>query len=688
MAYLHTDGIPAYDELGREKFAKEIANNIIKGIPNGSESFVIGINGKWGVGKSTLLKYIENALNLTIEKEQENLVILSFDPWLYSGQEHLQSKFFIELSNQLKIKKKGDEELLDLLADFLKVTANEQMLNASIASLDTHVAGTGFILKIFLSILAGVIRRKKKKLIARQNDLSNQRANINNKLIASNTRLIIFIDDIDRIYPDEIAEIFKLVKLNLNFTNTVFIISYDKDIVEEALRKKFGDNWAKYPEKIIQVDFTVPFPNKNTLGKIFIREIAALFSELDCKINTKEIQDYWEYLGLKRYFQTIRDIKRYINSLRFRLPFIKDEVYPTEFIVIEAMRLFDYEVYKFIYHYFHPFGDRIRFKESKKTLDDNLKENSIYNEETSYLVNRLFDISRNMFPGKFEGKLIQRTENFEKYFALGLADYDVEQKILDYFLDLENDEDRFNIMVEIYTLGKMDDFLRRLDKDHLNGKSSFNINAIVSILQFWNEDDKNMRHYLERIENALDNLVDIGGDKAKGLLYFEITKTNQFSQSRYYILSWMLQRNNPDYWIINGEQLKDEAAKKHKEILLHWNDFALAYNNNYRMDISIRQRFLVDYIKEFKDDYLKRIKDFMTKPDFLIDIFEMITMKDTSDIKEYGNSQDFIPYPYFKDYMNELNAQWHSSQQVFKNRGVSEDIRSYLDQRGYKQAYS
>lgn len=63
---MHTD-LPLtdsdHDKLGRFLFATEIATGLVEAFSDNNESVVLGINGTWGSGKSTLINFIIQDLN-------------------------------------------------------------------------------------------------------------------------------------------------------------------------------------------------------------------------------------------------------------------------------------------------------------------------------------------------------------------------------------------------------------------------------------------------------------------------------------------------------------------------------------------------------------------------------------------------------------------------------------------------
>ena len=57
-------------------------------------SFVIGLEGKWGTWKTTILSTLENDINHSTELE--DCIVFNYSPWLYGSNQDLYTKFFEE----------------------------------------------------------------------------------------------------------------------------------------------------------------------------------------------------------------------------------------------------------------------------------------------------------------------------------------------------------------------------------------------------------------------------------------------------------------------------------------------------------------------------------------------------------------------------------------------------------------
>ncbi len=64
------------------------------------------------------------------------------------------------------------------------------------------------------------------------------------------------IDDIDRLIPSEVQELFQLIKVNADFPNVVYLVLFDRSVVEKNIEKVVAVSGRDYLEKIVQVGFT------------------------------------------------------------------------------------------------------------------------------------------------------------------------------------------------------------------------------------------------------------------------------------------------------------------------------------------------------------------------------------------------------------------------------------------------
>lgn len=319
----------ADDKLGRSLFASEIANGLVKSFETNNESIVVGINGSWGSGKSTLINFIISEIQQISKDNNQEIITISFNPWMFSGQKELQNIFLKELFSKLEKNKAKFKDASQKIADFL----------GHLNWLKYVHSGANEAIKDTKEFLEGVGKGK---------DINDLKKEIDDLLIKSKVKLYITIDDIDRLLPNEVTDIFQLVKLNGNFANTIFILAYDREVVDMALEKQFNKNGRKYIEKIVQVDYTLPNVPTEVLTKVLFDNLEQLFSEGEIKNGITTIIGNLKHSQFATYFKTLHDIYRFGNSIKLRLASIYMELNLFEYFLIEAVRIFDYKAFEFI----------------------------------------------------------------------------------------------------------------------------------------------------------------------------------------------------------------------------------------------------------------------------------------------------------------------------------------------------
>ena len=308
------------DVLKRAPLAEKVAQLIKR--YKGKESYVIGIEGIWGAGKTSFI-------NLVLENFKANdAVIVKFNPWNFANQNELIADFFDSFLAGVN-NSDEDSEIKETLAAYSKKLLKQTEFEFS-PSFSVFGAANFSLGKV--------------KKVGGIPTLSEMRKNIDTLLHRRSKKILVVIDDIDRLDRQETLLILKMVKMTANFPNTVFLLAYDREKVAERITEQ-GIGGEDYLKKIVQVSFTLPVPDKQNLRGV-------LFSGLDATLNTvyggytfnQEEQKHWEAVfhhGLGDLFITIRDINRFLSSLQLNWSVInKEDVNPVDFIAVEALRIF------------------------------------------------------------------------------------------------------------------------------------------------------------------------------------------------------------------------------------------------------------------------------------------------------------------------------------------------------------
>ncbi|RKD71195.1 putative KAP-like P-loop ATPase [Sinobaca qinghaiensis] len=374
------------DLLERKDFAKHLGKAISEW--KESESLVIALNGEWGIGKSSIINMALDHIENDIEVEKPT--IISYNPWIYSDLSNLTSNFFDELSKELAIQNQAikDKEIADklkLYSNLLNMVPDKTVFKAtydkliigiglagiSLSSIAEWIGVTNEVLKniLFISgavLILGQLTRGALTRLSnffgtrskiREKTAIDYKAEITNELLERNKKLVIIIDDIDRLTYEETKEIFRLIKINADFPNTIYLLSFEKEVVQKNLDVSLGVSGAKYMEKIVQVSFDVPEAQAENIHKYLFEQLDRILSRLPESVlkyfSTDSI--YWGNVfqsGIKYFFKNLRHVKRFASSLEFNISqMYKDsvmEVNPIDFIAIETLKVFRPDFHNFM----------------------------------------------------------------------------------------------------------------------------------------------------------------------------------------------------------------------------------------------------------------------------------------------------------------------------------------------------
>lgn len=310
---------PQDDLFGHAPFAESLSNSICR-YP-GNDGLVLALYGPWGSGKSTVLSYVRHFLEQRSKAEQP--VIVTFNPWWFSGQENLARAFLGQLQAVLPTKSEKFKKLGDLLGDFAEGVGG-------LIDLSGMTGGAAGMIGKFI----GMVTKRKPK------DVPALKFEISKILREAEKRILVVIDDIDRLTPEETRQLFTVIKALADFPNIVYLLAFDREVAAQAIEQQSGMPGERYLEKIIQVPFELP-----PVDRVALR--AALFKRLDEVLGDTSDglfdQSYWTnafHDGIDPLIQVPRDVVRFTNTLSVTYPAVRGEVNPVDFIALEAIRVF------------------------------------------------------------------------------------------------------------------------------------------------------------------------------------------------------------------------------------------------------------------------------------------------------------------------------------------------------------
>lgn len=317
----------AQDRFNRAGFAARIAETLASRVD--PSSIVIGLYGPWGDGKTSVLEMMQETLS-----QYKKITTVRFNPWHFQREEVLLRGFFATLAEAMgKSLPSKKEKVGELLEKY-----------GSLLSLGTLTLGG------LVEINPGDAAKNVGAALSNVG-LDELRKRIEAFLDESGTRIVVLIDDIDRLDREETHAIFKLVKLSASFRHTSYVLAFDDNVVSAALGERYGAGGAAagraFLEKIVQVPLNLPPADEQSLFTLAMEGVEVSLNQAGIVLTQAQVDAFIRHFsdGLRPRLDTPRQAKLYTNALMFAVPLLKGEVSIVELMLVEGIRIFYPKLY-------------------------------------------------------------------------------------------------------------------------------------------------------------------------------------------------------------------------------------------------------------------------------------------------------------------------------------------------------
>lgn len=331
---LFPDAPASTDALQREDFIKSVVGWITL---EGQAGHVIGLEGEWGTGKSTLLRIILDQL-----RTREDIVVVELNPWMISGSDALVEFILTQLAASIEHESQGEtaEKVVKLGEKILAYTA--LLKNLKYAKL---IPGAGWIGEIATTVGESAEKFAKggkddieavRGLIGKMS-LFEKKKELAEAIVEFGKDIVVSIDDLDRLTDDEIKTTFQAIKAVADFPKTTYLLSYDPGVVARALHQNEAAG-AAYLEKIVHVAHPVPqfLPRQSlTFLELKLDEIQRRLALTWREHETRLMEKAREHAA--SLCRTPRHIIRLVNRFAIFVESFPDEINPADVLVLEAL---------------------------------------------------------------------------------------------------------------------------------------------------------------------------------------------------------------------------------------------------------------------------------------------------------------------------------------------------------------
>ena len=238
------------DDLNRWRFAAEIVEVVLETPQEWSAR--IGIFGKWGDGKNTVMRFAERML-----REKQSIVFW-FNPWAIQNWNDLWNESGERLSTALSDAGILVRSPLKSLAKNLESKKASRVVKAGAA-----IAGYEKVAEAAFGLVGDWLRFDGPQIRA-----------IREK--AKGKRIVVLVDDLDRCAPELLPQLLLSLRELLDLPNFTFLLAFDDEIVGRALieHNPAWSDGADFLDKILDFRFYLPPVSEKQKQRLVVRALS------------------------------------------------------------------------------------------------------------------------------------------------------------------------------------------------------------------------------------------------------------------------------------------------------------------------------------------------------------------------------------------------------------------------------
>lgn len=278
------------------------------------------------------------SLTKRLEQSPRNIVI-RFSPWLIAGNAELASALLSDMARVLG--EKLGQEVQDAFAALLDRLS--QVAPLAGAAVDATTFGAfGGLFAAGIDLSSRFARR-----LTTGPTLENVRERLRIKLRAlDGYKIVVVIDDLDRLTPSEAVEMVSLVKGLGDLPNVLYLLCYDEMRLADLIKCGSNLDGSQFLEKIIQYPVHVPPVDAALLSRMIDKDLGELLGTLD-NADSQRLSVVWFNI-IRHYVQTPRDARRLVNAFSVAIAGLGDHTDSIDLLVLETIRVNEPSIYNWL----------------------------------------------------------------------------------------------------------------------------------------------------------------------------------------------------------------------------------------------------------------------------------------------------------------------------------------------------
>lgn len=272
-------------------------NALCSFIKNCDTPMTVSIQGDWGSGKTSMMNMMRANMRSAVWP-------VWFNTWQFSQFDMGNSLAFSMMDVLLKgldcdqeIRKKILKGLAGFGKKAIKVLTDHAIGGETAAAVGEMMDGEDIDYASEIMELKGKFQKAVDAKLSKEN----------------RDRVVVFVDDLDRLQPAKAVELLEILKLFLDCEKCVFVLAVDYEVVTLGIKQKFGDTVSEekgrsFFDKIIQLPFKMPVANYD-----IHKYVKGMMERINISTDKKEVALYYSLIQTSVGFNP-RSMKRLFNT--------------------------------------------------------------------------------------------------------------------------------------------------------------------------------------------------------------------------------------------------------------------------------------------------------------------------------------------------------------------------------------